>query len=230
MKKFFEKHDLFKMAMIVLLLAVVFSWIMPYSYFNNGLFVQEDNIFSTVNIGTYDDIDSNLKKNMFKILGGSSNGNVGLRNVMFIIDTNEYDNPNMILEKKSNIDSVHVSFGFQGENNEKNFNSVVPAKYIKEAIIKDPYLGDLIIPNPNYYKRNTMNANDLYNDEIREVDYLYSNCILKKSIKMFTDLMRELINKVDLLKIPNLYKRKILEYANNKLVELKNELLHNKTI
>ena len=38
MKKFFEKHDLFKMVMIVLLLVVVFSWIMPYTYFNNGAF------------------------------------------------------------------------------------------------------------------------------------------------------------------------------------------------
>ena len=38
MKKFFEKHDLFKMAMIVLLLAVVFSWIMPYTYFTGTAF------------------------------------------------------------------------------------------------------------------------------------------------------------------------------------------------
>ena len=38
MKKFFEKHDLFEMVMIVLLLVVVFSWIMPYTYFNNGAF------------------------------------------------------------------------------------------------------------------------------------------------------------------------------------------------
>ena len=34
MKKFFEKHDLFKMAVIVLLLAVVFSWIMQYTFYN----------------------------------------------------------------------------------------------------------------------------------------------------------------------------------------------------
>lgn len=38
MKKFFEKHDLFKMAVIVLLLAVVFSWIMPYTFYNGDSF------------------------------------------------------------------------------------------------------------------------------------------------------------------------------------------------
>ena len=51
MKKFFEKHDLFKMAMIVLLLAVVFSWIMPYSYFNNGAF---DTTQGITRIGFFD--------------------------------------------------------------------------------------------------------------------------------------------------------------------------------
>ena len=51
MKKFFEKHDLFKMAMIVLLLAVVFSWIMPYTYFNNGAF---DSTQGITRIGFFD--------------------------------------------------------------------------------------------------------------------------------------------------------------------------------
>jgi uncharacterized ion transporter superfamily protein YfcC len=42
MKKFFEKHDLFKMSMIVLLLAVLFSWIMPYTFFDGSNFTNQD--------------------------------------------------------------------------------------------------------------------------------------------------------------------------------------------
>ena len=51
MKKFFEKHDLFKMVMIVLLLAVLFSWIMPYTYFSNGAF---DSTQGITRVGFFD--------------------------------------------------------------------------------------------------------------------------------------------------------------------------------
>ncbi len=51
MKKFFEKHDLFKMVMIVLLLVVVFSWIMPYTYFTGGAF---DSTQGITRVGFFD--------------------------------------------------------------------------------------------------------------------------------------------------------------------------------
>ena len=54
MKKFFEKHDLFKMVMIVLLLVVLFSWIMPYTYFSGTDFVtQEITRVGLFDISTY---------------------------------------------------------------------------------------------------------------------------------------------------------------------------------
>ena len=54
MKKFFEKHDLFKMVMIVLLLVVLFSWIMPYTFFNGTDFVtQEITRVGLFDISTY---------------------------------------------------------------------------------------------------------------------------------------------------------------------------------
>ncbi len=36
MKKYFEKHDLVKIALIVLFITVLFTWIFPECYFNNG--------------------------------------------------------------------------------------------------------------------------------------------------------------------------------------------------
>lgn len=36
MKKFFEKHDLFKLAGIFVLISIILSWIVPYAYYYNG--------------------------------------------------------------------------------------------------------------------------------------------------------------------------------------------------
>ena len=199
------------------------------SYFENGLFIQEDNIWSTVNEVIYSEIiNDNLKRNTFRIMGGSSNGNVGLRNAMLLIDTNGYDNPTMLIEKSDLKQDLNISFGFQGQNSSSDFKNVIPTKYIKEVMIKDPYLGDIVIRNPNYFKNNELNANDIYNDKINEINLLYSNSQLKGSLKIFNDLIKELIKEIDILKIPNLYKRKLLEYANKKVEIITNELLTSK--
>ena len=193
------------------------------SYFTNGLFIQEDNIWTTTCEATKEEIDSNLSRPKFKILGGRGNGNVGNQNVMYVIDTNGID-PNSLTEPINGTDKISISIGTQGMTTEKDFKRVLSPRFIKEVIIKDPYLGDIVIKNPNYFKATKMTPDDVYNDTIREIDIIYSNSILKQSIKMYSDLMRVVINKVDSLPMPQLYKRKVFEHISNTTAALNENL------
>ena len=50
MKKFFEKHDLFKLASFVLLIAVILTWILKLSYFSSGELIED----VITRVGLYD--------------------------------------------------------------------------------------------------------------------------------------------------------------------------------
>lgn len=50
MKKFFEKHDLFKLAGIFVLISVILSWVISYSYYTDGTLASEE----ITRIGVFD--------------------------------------------------------------------------------------------------------------------------------------------------------------------------------
>ena len=50
MKKFFEKHDLVKIALIMIVLSLVLTWIIPQGYFNGAELVSNE----ITRIGTFD--------------------------------------------------------------------------------------------------------------------------------------------------------------------------------
>ncbi len=66
MKKFFEKHDLIKMAGIMVIIAVIFSWILKYCYFSSGSLIiagtSGNNVVDGSTAGIYD-------MNTYSILG-----------------------------------------------------------------------------------------------------------------------------------------------------------------